>query len=187
LRPPLKIHSVKTNPRVAGRARLERAMREIYASLKDIIAVIDMPDDAESRFAFFRSWVDAIDDGPIADDASAGRLLRNIAFAITHAFEIGHSAGRGPPERVLHKRLRASRNGAVNSHRDASQERDKWTAVARRIMDADKSNAGVEKMADKICNELQILGLFRARRTVLNFVRAERVTRKVPIGSSLAS
>jgi hypothetical protein len=91
-----------------------------------------MPDEVASRFAFFCEWVDEIEDNAaaIVDDDEAGRMLRNVAYAITHAFELGRGAGESPPIRDLHRRrIRArpgrqegGRNGGGRAKRESAAE-----------------------------------------------------------------
>ena len=143
---------VTINPRQGGRNRIERALRDIHSELKNIIPILGMPDDAESRFDFLREWVDGIDDSDIADDARAGRLLLNVAYAIAHAFELGLAAGRGPPEREIHKRWLKKRIPGLITGAENKADAEERHQFMKDVWRANRSEFSGRKLAKKICD-----------------------------------
>jgi hypothetical protein len=140
------------NPREHGRNRIERALRDIHGELKNIIPILGAPDDAESRFDFLREWVDGIDDSVIADDAKAGRLLLNVAYAIAHAFELGRDAGSGPPERKLHGRYLKRRGSGLTTGAENKADAEERHQAMKEVWRTNRSEISGRKLAKKICD-----------------------------------
>jgi hypothetical protein len=161
-----------TTGSINGESMIARTMTEIENGLKGVTdPAVRNEDDGESQglLPLLRKLIPA-DPPP----------TREVALALSVAFELGKAAVVGKADPAALSNLRAAaearRQGARNSRVAPAKRAEEWKAIARRTMNADSVSSTDEKITKDICAELDKMRLTRSRRTVFNYVRELRGT-----------
>jgi hypothetical protein len=112
------------NPRVAGRARMERPVHNAFAAMRltDALTLGFVRDNEIAKMREHLDDIVSIIDETITDDDRAGHLMRTIGYAIDGVFGLGRIDGGNEPGRRLRERDEGVRKGGENGWGDKKRK-----------------------------------------------------------------
>jgi hypothetical protein len=141
------------NPRVAGRARMDRGFRHAIEHMR-LSGAMTPGFVADNETAVMRMHLDdigSIIDATIADDDKAGLLMRTIGYALDSASGLGRMEGEHLPGSELRARRDKRRiPGLVTGAENEADAEERHQAM-KEVCRANRSECSGRKLAKKIC------------------------------------
>jgi hypothetical protein len=123
------------NPRVAGRARMERPVHNAFAAMR-LTGALTPGFVRDNEIARMREHLDDISSiiaETIIDDDKAGLLLATIGYALDSMFGLGRTEGGNEPGRRLRERDAARELGARERGKQLTAKAAEWHKRVRPV------------------------------------------------------